>query len=229
MNMAVTFTAFNRPRYLRRTLTSWAVAEGANDVPFYFSVEPGQPEVLQICKDFPYTERVWENAHHRGALGNPWYALDRAFKQGHEFVILAEDDAVVSPDVFDYFEKMAYRFGDQPSILAVCSFNMKANGSDSEFHRRRWFASTVWGLSRQRWMQTIKYHWGFTYEEGEWDRRFVNWLGQDGLSCVFPCISRSQHIGRDNGTHMRPADFESMLADSLYGGIAVSEWKERIL
>lgn len=228
MNIGVTFTAHNRPQYLRETLASWAVAEGAHAVPFYFSCEPGQPDVEKQCRDFPYVQRVWVNHDNKGPLGNPWYALDRAFKRGHDFVILAEDDAVVSPDILDYFEAMAYRFSHRQDIFTICSFNHRQNGREDEFHRRTWFASTVWGITRERWSRDVKHHWGFTYAQTEWDKRFVTWLPAHGWQCIYPCVSRSQHIGRV-GAHMREEDFEALQGDSFYTGPKIKEWKEKIL
>jgi len=229
VSIGVTFTAYNRPNYLEATLATWRIAKRAISYPYYFSLEPDQPAVLEVVKKFPYTERVWENPYVRGALVNPWFALKRAFKQGHDFVILAEDDAIVSPDIFDYFERMARQFGDHPEVFAICSFNRRVNGHPDQFHRRNWFASTVWGLTRERWEREVHDHWGFTYMNTEWDKRFVHWIDDSRRVCVFPCVSRSQHIGRENGTHMTEEEFEPLQANAFYTGPGVDVWKEKIL
>jgi len=226
LSAVVAMTANNRPKYLHRVLQTWEAANDLHKLPFIFQVEPVMPMVMDMCKAFPGTNVVNINPYVYGALGNPWHALNTGFEYGADFVILAEDDSVVSPDVLDYFYWASTHFQGRQETLAVCSFNHFSNGRSNEVFRRKWFASVVWGTWRNRWEQLMREDWGWDYGgDGPWDTRFVRMMPERNMNCLFPCVSRSQHIG-EHGTHMDASMFHKLQADSLHVSPRITSFKE---
>jgi hypothetical protein len=222
MNLGIWITANNRPEYLKTVLDSWKQANWRGRQ-LGFRVEPGNQEVINLCSN---AGLALINEEQLGALGNPYWTLHEGFERGNDFVVLGEDDSIVAPDVLDYFEDMMVRYRHDTRVLAICSFTHRKCGKPWEVFRQTWFASVVWGTWRNRWDSWFKDNWGFDYFNGAWDHRIVNYLQEDGFVCVFPCVSRSQHIGRYDGTHMIPEDFERMQADEIYIGKSWPQYKE---
>src|SRR6266571_2792375 len=100
MNIAIVWTAFYRVEYLQQTMDSWSCVRGLDEVKKYMFLEPSprKDEMLQIVKDSGIDIEVHENETLQGVLHNPWVAMEYAFNEGADFVILAEDDLIVSTD-----------------------------------------------------------------------------------------------------------------------------------
>jgi hypothetical protein len=229
----VAFTVNNRPAYLRETLDSWSRVRGIGDAYLLFQCEPGCPEAEDECCAAGFASRaVRVNRQRRGVLANPWQALESAFALpvGSDFVILAEEDLVVSPDVLEYFT-WAQRYRDDPSVLGVTTHQHEerpgglpgaapADWSDPG----RWHF-WVWGTWRDRWERLLRDSWDTTYEENGggpsqrgWDWKFRNLLVTGkGMRMIAPSLSRSQHIGRHGGSHCSPADFD-VVASRCFAG-----------
>jgi hypothetical protein len=223
-DIAVAITAHNRPKYLEVILDSWGLVRGIEDTPVHFQVEPVNPYVKDLCDYAPFSHRSMEvNRTTLGPLSNPYAALKSGFEMGAKFVVLGEDDSIVTADVLEYFQWAANEFRDNQRIMAVCSFQHKPLGPLDAACFRDYFASVVWGTWVDRWEDWMRESWGHTYTDGEWDFRFCRWC-ETKFKCVFPCISRSQHIGRDDGTHMKPEKFERLQAKAIHDGSPV-DWR----
>jgi hypothetical protein len=169
-----------------------------------------------MVDEFKVPKKVRVNERVYGALANPYYALHDAFEDPDEpadFVILGEDDSIVAPDILEYFVQMAHYHEDDDNIFAVCGFTHDPVSKDeTATFTQEYFASCVWGTWRRPWRTYMKDNWDFNYESNGWDHRFVNIIRSHGLECVFPSISRVQHIGQYGGVHMHPEQYEEMKA-----------------
>lgn len=223
MKLAVAITVNDRPEYLEQVISSWHSVRGIDEVPVIFQVEPESP-CLQLCRDAGFSNQyVLENPRKMGALGNPFMAMQTGFEAGVDFVILGEDDSIVTADILAYFTFAAHLFPQEQRALAVCSFQYRPHAESFYVFRRHYFASVVWGTWRNRW-DVMGPSWSFGYDPA-WDRALLD-LATSEMYCIFPGVSRSQHIGKYNGTHMPPQDFEEMQAKRVHDG---SEQRYRIM
>ena len=224
-DIAVAITAHNRPHYLRQVIDSWQQVRGIDDVPLHFQIEPVNTDVIEACVTSGFRQLSCNtNGVLLGALSNPHQAIQKGFEMEVDFVVLGEDDSIVTQDALEYFSWAADEFKDDSSIIAVCSFQHKPNGAANESCFRNYFASVVWGTWRDRWEGWMSSTWGHTYQHYEWDFRLCRMCDNGEHKCIFPCISRSQHIGKYDGTHHKPDKYDSLKAQAVHDGNRV-EWR----
>lgn len=218
MNFTVAITVNDRPEYLGQVIESWHNVRGIDNVPVVFQVEPKSDECYDMCLKAGFSKQfVYLNKEQQGALGNPYVAIESGFSvMGTNFVILGEDDSIVTADILEYFRYAAFGFRrNNRKALAVCSFQYNPLLFSYFVHPRHYFASVVWGTWRDRWME-IRELWPFNYSPA-WDRMLLDMV-QGERYCVFPGYSRSQHIGRYNATHMPEDQFELLQAKKVHDG-----------
>lgn len=215
----VAFTAYNRPGYMRDTLESWSKVRGIGDTTLFFRVDPSPvtDEMVAVCEtaaEFAEKVQVIVNDDHYGALGNPWHAFTTGFSESN-FVIVAEDDSVVGTDTLEYFRWCDQQFRKDPRVLSVCAFRADSPDDPQTDGVRvlPYFAPTIWGTWYDRWCDYLAPDWDFDYRYKGWDWRITeHWLGQRGFRNVVPDFARSQHIGREQGTHCTAEMFDSLLS-----------------
>ena len=221
--MIVAFTVHNRPGYLRETLASWERVRGIGYARLLFCCEPGCPEAVQACEDVTFAPRaVIVNPQRYGVLGNAWNALEHGSRED-EFTILAEEDLVVSPDVIEYFT-WAQRYRYDPSVLGVTTYQHHeqpgglAGAGPADWRNDDEFHFWVWGTWREHWQGLLRDTWDFTYARKgwDWDLRDRLVVGA-GMTMIAPSLARSQHIGRDGGTHATPEQYEGLLSGCFAG------------
>jgi len=222
VKLVVAITVNNRPEYLARVLDSWRQVRGIQDVYMVFQVEPDSPECLKMCQEAPFLRRwIVQNRERFGALGNPYKALETGFSLDADFVILGEDDSIVTADILEFFSWAAVVYDPKEipddGALTVCSFKQRTLSNYRWVVRRKFFASVVWGTWRSRWEETIAPSWSFDYSPA-WDKHLLDLAESDQFYCVFPAVSRSQHIGKFGGTHMNPEHFDELQADEVHDG-----------
>ena len=112
---AVLLMCYNRPDYLRETLTSLFDVIGTRGLPVYVSQDGDHAPTAAMARRFKVTH--WQ--HPRRALLGPKqqgqaylaqhykWALDRVFERNHSHAIIVEDDMTFSPDFVSYFEQTA--------------------------------------------------------------------------------------------------------------------------
>lgn len=224
MRIAVAITANNRPEYLKQVIESWHQVRGIDNVWVIFQVEPGSDDVFELCKNAGFEKQLVKlNLENMTALGNPYVAIESAFSDvgDIDFVLLGEDDSTVTADILEYFAFASRFYYKRRRCLAVCSFQQSVplGAKKHLVFPRHYFASVVWGTWRNRW-DLIRTQWVFDYTY-PWDRMLLDKVLKDNY-CVFPMISRSQHIGQYGGTHMPPDQFESMQAQQVHDGSPVN-------
>lgn len=234
--MIVAFTVNNRPSYLRETLESWSQVRGIGDHHLHFRCERGCDEAVQVCREVDFAPRtIAVNINRQSVLANPWHAFEDGFTASLSsyFVILAEEDLVVSPDVLEFFS-WCQRYRDDPQVLGATSYQHHeqpgglAGVGPADWSRDDQFHFWVWGTWQDRWERLIRNDWDFTYRENGggpgqrgWDWRLRNLLVVGlGMKMIAPSMARSQHIGKYGGVHCTPDQFEGLLS-SCYAGADV--------
>lgn len=220
--MAVAMTAYKRPRYFAETLGSWGSAKGVDGLAtFRVALEPSavQNEMVSLVRArWELAPEVILNPSRLGVLVNPHQAIDGVFRDYPEvqFVILAEDDVIVSDDVLVWMSWAATGFQYSPDVALVCAMP-RFHGTDPHVVRKYPYMSgnLIWGTWRDRWEGLIGPTWDRDYSTGDaeqpgsgWDYN-LDWrvLPRNGLVSVAPDMSRSQHIGEHDGEHCSPAQF----------------------
>jgi GT2 family glycosyltransferase len=217
VNFLISLRAYSRPDYLRESLESWAKADGIEQAHMIFNLEPDQPDVLEVVRFFDAcAKRIIVNEKRLGGPLNGKMAFVRGFATGADAVIHAEDDVIVSSDVLTFFD-YAQRYRDDQGVFAVCSFQNRTCDC-GRVHRDDYFTQpSPWLIWRDRWENTLRDNYDVTYEHDGFDWHIQRTL-KAGRDVIKPCWSRSQHIGREGGTHCLPEMFAGLQAPNFTPG-----------
>lgn len=217
MNFQLVFTAYNRPEYLRQTIASWNTVRNVDRWNTTFFIEPSdvETEISDIAITLNSTVTPRFNAVKNGVLLNPWVAIDSAFESGADFVVLAEDDVAVSQDTLEFFEWAAEEYEKAANVLCVNAFSRIGEGKANQVSRSSTFSPLVWGIWRDRWQTHLRDTWDKDYSSGNpdgseagWDWNINRIMAQKDLFAIRPLLSRSDHLGQFDGTHMTPEFYE---------------------
>lgn len=218
MRIDLAFTAYNRVNYLQESIASWNQVRWLSDwkAEFYIEPSPVVPHVLDAIADLETSVEVHLNPARLGVLVNPWTALDDRFSDGAEFVVMAEDDIVVSQDAIEFLEWSAKTYQLDESVLAINLFSKVGGGKSGDVLREPRFSPLVWGTWTDRWNRYLRDTWDKNYSSGKpdgseagWDWNINRILADKHMNIIKPRQSRSDHIGKYAGTHMTPDLFDS--------------------
>lgn len=218
MKSEIVFTATNRPHYLEESINSWNGARGLSDWQATFFVEPSpiREHVIERAFNLSTTTTVVLNESRLGVLVNPWTALNTKFEEGADFVILAEDDVVVSSDILEYFQWTSEEYSGVKKILCINAFSQIGGGKQNQIVQDQRFSPLVWGIWRDRWEEHLRATWDKDYSSGNADGSEAGWdwninriLQNKDMRILKPLQSRSDHIGELGGAHMTPDLFPS--------------------
>lgn len=211
----IVFTAYKRPQYFKETLESWAQVRGIKDIPITVFLEPSdvQDEMVEVALSVGLRVEVVLNPTKLGVLGNPWQALSHGFSRGN-FVILAEEDLIVSTDTLEYFAAVTSRVGPEEA-LGVCAHTMAEAGDPAKWYMEERFEVLLWGTWEQNWREVIRDTWDKDYsthdgvpgQHAGWDWNLGRISRQRHKPFVIPEVSRSKHIGQFDGRHTTPESF----------------------
>lgn len=218
MRRELAFTAYNRVEYMTETIASWNKVRRIENWNTHFYIEPSplQTYVTDVINNLDTGVVAHFNEQRQGVLVNPWNALNDRFSDGCDFVVLAEDDVVVSTDSLEYLEWASDEYVEDESVLVVNLFSQIGGTSQKAVTRDGKFSPLVWGTWRNRWENTLRDTWDKNYSSGNpdgseagWDWNINRILSSNGLDVIKPIQSRSDHIGQFGGTHMTPDLFDS--------------------
>jgi hypothetical protein len=219
--LAVVMTAWKRAGYLRQTLESWANVRGLEALALRrvsLDASDGATQGTMTGMAQHYGWDVTVASKHRGVLVNPVESVSAVFREqpSVDFVILAEEDVIVSTDVLEYFT-WAQQYRNAPNMLLVCSHPLLRYKPvpDPRPHEVRTFCGfcpLVWGTWRDRWEMFIEPTWDRDYSSGGpndsgWDWNLMRLMALSRKRALVPGQSRSQHIGEEGGVHCLPAWF----------------------
>ena len=219
MKRELVFTAFNRPYYLTQTVASWNGVRNLKQWNATFFIEPSdrQVEVSNIAMNLNTTVTAIVNPEVQGVLVNPWNALNHAFEVNEaDFVVLAEDDVIVSQDTLEMFEWTSEEYSTAKNMLCVNAFSQLGGPKANQLIRSQKFSPLIWGVWRRQWFDYLRDTWDKDYSTGKpdgseagWDWNINRILVTENLNVLQPLQSRSDHIGKHEGTHMTPELFET--------------------
>lgn len=231
MNKELTFTAYFRVNYLKEAVASWNQADGILDWPVSYLLEPTtEPIEDAMIDEFHRLEAKSllgvVNDHRLGVLRNPHAALTAAFAGGNDFVVLSEDDIVVSDDVLEYFDWAMKAYEEDKSVLAVLAYSrisLEAGAQDpSAVSRTKVFCPLTWGTWKDRWEEIIEPNWDLDYSSGMpdgscagWDWNMMRVAVRENKDFLYPLASRSNHIGKHGGTHTSEHSFPESQAGTF--------------
>lgn len=225
-DVAVLVMACNRPEETSFALSSWSRVVGISSVPFFVSVDcsPGvdleedmwrasglRLQVLSSHQRFVKEDGEQRNRRDERVTRHWLWAVSRVLSD-HEFVLYAEDDHVVLPEILhDMYHMLAFARGACPDCFAV----------QMGCHRECWGAATnnasLVGLmepgnmgvvySRVKWQWFVAHVADFCQSYGIWDVNLHHFLQQHkqfmyALTFLKTRISNMPTC-RSSRTHMR--------------------------
>jgi hypothetical protein len=218
LKFAMTMTAFKRPKYLQTALDSLSKNGGLDDYVLNFGIEPGNEEVIKICKSVSFMQsNAVVNPRQLGVRDNPYELLKRTFNSGVDGVLYLEDDIVISTDAVG----LATWYLNHPRRNEFLCMNLYNHDSRSDADPAATFAGSKFSalgfaITKEQWA---------THFEPAWKRDARGWdfsitgLIASGLRVLQPRISRSHHIGREGGTHYRAHRDDAMyVANPMWNG-----------
>jgi hypothetical protein len=195
---------------------------------FHFSVDPSAelPEQLSLIEafseDLSSEVTVTVNDQREGVHRNPYLALDHCFKNS-QFVVLTEEDFVVSEDVLEYFDQLSDDYQEDVCIATVSARGGDGSNDPSLYEITEGSKFNVWGTWVDRWRSVLEPTWDMNYStfngspgvESGWDWNFSSRVFPSlGMRSVHPLASKSDHIGY-HGIHSTPANFASTQASNF--------------
>jgi len=220
------FTCADRPQYLKPTLDSWLNTDLDLVSAVHFFIEPTEKrdECVAAIDAFAAKSPVpiikHFNKEKLGVLRNPWHLFDHCFRiEGAKYVILGEDDFLVSPDVLNFFTSAKLEWIED--TMAVCAkwVGKGADKNPATWHRTNEFTGNIWMTSADVWKTCLRDTWDFDYSSGASDNSPSGWdwnlqlrvMPKHNLTCIVPTASRSKHIGI-TGIHCTEAVFQDTVA-----------------
>ena len=223
-DMTVGMWAWRRPRYLRRTLASWAQVDGVRDLrSITIALEPSDREadmmaVIDHARDeygLPLTVR--HNPQRLGPQVNPVVSGSHILNEDPDtaFLIAMDEDTLLSDDLLRYMEWAATRFEDDPGVFCVCAHTAENSDADADpeaVHLLPRFRAWVWGTWRDGWFDIAVPTWDRDHSSGnpsgyDWNLD-LRVLPQRNLRAAFPPLHGSRTSANSRGVHAHPADFD---------------------
>ena len=231
------FTCADRPQYLKPTLDSWLGADLSLVSSVHFFIEPTdkRDECVAVIDEFAAKSPVpiikHFNKERLGVLRNPWHLFDHCFRiEGAKFVILGEDDFLVSPDVLNFFDASKDEWIEDTMATCAKWVGKNADSNPATWHRTTEFTGNIWMTSGEVWNRCLRDTWDFDYSSGKADESPAGWdwnlqlrvMPKYNLTCIVPTASRSKHIGV-TGIHCTEEVFDDTVAwnfvDKPYSGL----------
>jgi hypothetical protein len=214
MKINIAISAYNRPEYSRRSLAAILGAKGYSRKKYniFCSIdcdENGEinEDVYSVYSSIEYPMSIRASMEKLGCNKNVRSALDIAWEDNPDFVLMIEDDVVISDDALQYIEWAAEKYKNDQSVrtIGLWGYENKPEVPVSlknagKVKRQNFFTCWGWGTWSDRWSE-IKENWttGNDSHDTSWDVVMSQNLG-DRVE-ILPAISRAYNCGDDFGTH----------------------------
>lgn len=241
-DIAVVVTAKSRPKYLERVLRSWENVRGAEKVhTFLLALGRSEHQSVQIALAHDSTLRVRVRLDSSRAHASPGMhraigeAIDSVLEApGVEFVVLGEEDVVMSSDALEYFDWCRKEMWKDPQVLVACAHNRGGCGWDAKtiaqiqggvewalrdddtdadqqaVRKLAYYNPWGWGITRHAWTHVVRPQWDWECDTGGASDSGYDWnmatriLPNEGWLALVPDAARSQNIGVDDGVYSSP-------------------------
>ncbi len=214
MKINIAISAYNRPEYSQRSIAAIFGAKGFTPQKYRifcamdcYADGSFNQDVYNIYQFFGVIPDVAEQK--RGCNYNVRRALELAWEDNPDFVLMIEDDIIISDDALQYIEWAAEKYKNDHSVWTIGLWKSKsgwdydkplAKSILSRIDKQVWFSCWGWGTWRDRWEEMlIKWTTGGDSHDTSWDVVLYSHLGN--RKEVVPAISRAYNCGELNGTH----------------------------
>lgn len=208
----ITFPVGYRPTYLKQFLDSLATQD-ISDYKIICSAEKS-PACIKVLKEhsLPMTILIKSNSSgmksHSGARDNMFNVLNYAFSNGSTFNVHLEDDFLLSPDALNLANWYYENYKDKPySYTSYGLFNWASKGEDYKgLTEATTFHGLGWCAFKENWDECYGKYW---YDDTiarkyanayGWDWAIEGFFKEYKRKSILPMISRTNHIGRLEGT-----------------------------
>lgn len=207
----ITLPVYRRPDRLRKVLETLRACR-PEGYTLYVQAEPGHPEVVELVQEIDFLPvRLEVNRSRLGLNANIFKVLSRAMGDGSEFNVALEDDIVLAPDAF----RMAEWFRSMPDRGLYASLGFFAYGSDPSLphliRETQDFRSWGYCFTRESWEKHFIPGFKFRHpldpevkHQDMWDFWIQAYFLLHEVRTLHPALSRSNHLGLDDGTNQLP-------------------------
>lgn len=206
----ITLPVYRRAERLKELLAALRVCSPLEYV-LYVQAEPGFQDVLDVVKTIDFIPvSLVVNGERLGLNGNIKAVLERAMADGSEFNVALEDDIVLSPDAFRLAEW--FRTGPSEKYAGLGFFAYKSDPArPSVISETQDFRSWGYCFSRPSWERFFVPALAFRHpirsdvkHQDMWDFWVQFYFTLNGIPTLHPALSRSNHLGLDDGTNALP-------------------------
>ena len=240
MKINIAISAYNRPEYSRRSLAAIFGAKGFSKDKYniHCALDCHQDglfnqEVYNVYASFGISPLV--ALKKQGCNYTVKEALRLAWEDNPDFVLMIEDDIIISDDALMYIEWAAEKYKDDPSVRTIGLWgheNGYALGSTlpekehGKVMRQNYFSCWGWGTWRDRWEEMLdKWTTGSDFHDTSWDVILSSHLGERVE--ILPSISRAYNCGEHGGTH-RGRAWPGVVASGLIDPDGAIEYWEHV-
>jgi hypothetical protein len=244
-DMVVIVFAWRRPYYLEAVLNSWSDVQEIKELGRFIiglGEHPRKPENYKVIAQaelkfgreievLPDSPRAQASPAMHRPMGE---AANHAWSDPKTgWVILSEEDNLVSDDVLRYMRFCRDTFESNEKVLLACAHAMpdapgwtgpapaerdsavvSLEEDQSAVRLKQGFDSHAWGTWRDRWTGILEPTWDWECNSGgTTSGSGIDWniacrvMPQGGLYAACPDASRSHNIGQHEGVYMIPGDY----------------------
>ena len=203
----------NRGNYLRQVIASLIEAPGVDPSLIIVFQDGYGEETFEVVRQFgvrlvryPKTDSNVHDAdtfnqadhiasNYKRSLESIWEMY-----RNKDYVFVIEDDLLISPDFFSYYQQLLPVLQNDPTIFTVSCWNdngyRHSSSNPNLIYRTEFFPGLGWILSRKHWLELLKPAWPKCCNGYSWDLYLRDVLKQQGYDCLYPDLSRTFHIGK---------------------------------
>jgi hypothetical protein len=207
IHKSILILCHRRTVHLEVVLRALEGCNGVSDFTIVFVVQDPTEPVLQVIQKFSLESKLLEidgsnyNSSAQAINGNLFYGLDFCFNQlKTSFVVVLEDDIVLSRDALSYFDSVIGLEGNNSAFRGVNAFSetIAPPYLENSFVRTNYGLGWGWAINSKLYSRILKF-WSGT-ENNHWDFIFEPYLRTGYV--INPFRSRVLNIGFDeSATH----------------------------
>jgi FkbM family methyltransferase len=215
VDMRIAISVYNRPEYTQRCLAAIFGMKGFNNPSFIDVAIDRLPDgtfnedVVSVLEFYNITNIHW-NSIKLGCNGTVKLALEESWSKNPDFVLMIEDDIIVSPDAWEYATWAARIFKNNKDVRTVGLWSHQdgwkvgapyAHNESTKVMSQSLFNCWGWGTWRKEWDE-MDVSWTLDLSDSHdtsWDMVLLSTL--NGRKEIVPSIARAHNCGEHGGTH----------------------------
>ena len=210
---SISMTAYNRPDYLKNTLLDLS-KNNPKDWHFFISIDPSdKTEHIKQVLDDDYgfaSKTIIINPQRKDHRRNQHDAIEMAFAAGSTFNLHFDDDLFISPTALELANYYKRTFEKKPLTYGNYGlFNYNSNPNEpNKLLSQNAFTGLGTCYFRENWVNIFHKYWfkddlakkHFGQHVYGWDWQISGVYKEFGICEIFPSFSRTNHMGREQGT-----------------------------